>query len=125
MTVAAAPIEGGEASSEDDELAREAERITQLIDEIGTMGGAVIRQRMEEAVRNLVHLYGAGLERLMKMLASQSRESQTEKQIAADPLLSSLLLLHGLHPGPSAAADVGGLVQIDLARSRSKTDPQP
>jgi hypothetical protein len=121
----------------DDEpaLRREGERITQLIDDLGTMGGAPIRRGVEELVRRLLHLYGAGLTRLMRLLPALDEEDKA--RICGDALVSSLLLLHHAHPAPAAvhALDPGpepatavqpdGLVQIDLDRSRIRKPEAP
>lgn len=117
------------------DLRREGERIAQLIDDVGAMGGAPVRQRVEELVQRLMHLYGNGLARLLAMLTdgSASLDGAVRARLRADALLSSLLVLHGIHPDPDAARDfdpgqdpaprpVGaspGLVQIDLGRTRA------
>jgi len=114
------------------DLRREGDRIAQLIDDLGAIAGAPVRQRVEELVRSLMHLYGTGLGNLLRILggADGRIDEATRARLHADPLLSSLLVLHGLHPDPAAAhafdpgpapappAPAGGLVQIDLARSR-------
>jgi hypothetical protein len=120
----------------DEDLRREGDRIAHLIDDLAVVGGAPVRQRVEELVARLLHLYGSGLARLLVMLAAGSGDGgldeATRARLRADPLLSSLLVLHGLHPDPDAArefdpgpapapaapAPAGGLVQIDLGRSR-------
>ena len=121
------------------DLRREGDRIAELIDDLGAMAGAPVRQRVEELVRALMHLYGTGLGSLLRILGGDDGriDDATRARLHADPLLSSLLVLHGLHPDPVAAHDfdpgpapappappgglvqpAGGLVQIDLARSR-------
>jgi hypothetical protein len=54
------------------------------------------RRRTEEIVRLLMELYGAGLARTIEMLGGE-----TVERLAEDRLISSLLLLHGLHPLPA------------------------
>ena len=131
MTVRAAQVSPG---GDDAELRREGDRIAQLIEDLGTVGGEPVRQRAEELVRRLVHLYGAGLAGLMQIFGAGGLGPTTKAQLAADPLVSSLLLLHGLHPDPGAAQSLdpdaqparpeapagapAALVQIDLARGR-------
>lgn len=114
----------------DAELRREGDRIAQLIEDLGTIGGAPVRQRAEELVGRLIHLYGAGLAGLMQILGAGGFPGEVKAQLASDPLVSSLLLLHGLHPDPAAAVEVdpdappadpanaGKLVQIDLTKAR-------
>jgi hypothetical protein len=120
------------AAEEEAELRREGERIAQLIDDLGAMAGAPVRQRAEELVERLVHLYGTGLGRLMQILGGDRLDDAARARLQQDALVSSLLVLHGLHPDPAAARDLdpgpdpaasggarGGLVQIDLGRTRA------
>ncbi|HVX94916.1 MAG TPA: hypothetical protein VHK47_08400 [Polyangia bacterium] len=122
-------------ATDDGELRRESDRIVQLIEDLGAMAGAPVRQRAEELAQRLVHLYGAGLERLMSIWEATGRSAEADARLHADPLVSSLLVLHDLHPvaaaardydlGPGAgrAAPPSGLVQIDLSRSRGGGEP--
>jgi hypothetical protein len=116
-----------DARAEDTELRRESERIAQLIEDLGALAGAPVRQRAEELVRRLIHLYGEGLRRLMGILAAEPLDPAAHARLRGDALVSSLLVLHDLHPDADAAAeyDLGpepaaaaaaGLVQIDLTR---------
>jgi Fe-S cluster biogenesis protein NfuA len=74
------------------------ERIEQLIDALGA-GGPVARDRAEELVRTVVDLYGAGLERLLEIVdAGGALTDSTVDALAADELVSGLLVVHGLHP---------------------------
>ena len=122
-----AAIGEDDARAEDTELRRESERIAQLIEDLGALAGAPVRQRAEELVRRLIHLYGEGLRRLMGIFVVGPLDAVTQSRLRADALVSSLLVLHNLHPDPDAAAehDPGpdpsdarppDLVQIDLAR---------
>ena len=117
---------GGEADAEDSELRRESERIAQLIEDLGALAGAPVRQRAEELVRRLIHLYGEGLRRLMGIFAGRPLDEPTRARLRADALVSSLLVLHDLHPDADAAAEhdpgpdaetiaSSGLVEIDLS----------
>jgi hypothetical protein len=138
MTAAESAMDPGQARASDEEdLRREGERIAQLIEDLGAMAGAPVGQRVDELVRRLMHLYGTGLARLLAILGDtqpQGFDDATRARLRADALLSSLLVLHGIHPdgdaareydpGPDpaarAAARPSGLVQIDLGRSRAK-----
>jgi hypothetical protein len=55
------------------------------------------RQKAEELIQALMQLYGAGLGRVVEILRSANAAELIES-MAADKLLASLLLLHGLHP---------------------------
>jgi Fe-S cluster biogenesis protein NfuA len=72
------------------------ERIEQLIDALGA-SGPVARERAEELVRVVVELYGAGLQRLLE-IAGPGLPDSTVDELAADELVSGLLVVHGLHP---------------------------
>jgi Fe-S cluster biogenesis protein NfuA/nitrite reductase/ring-hydroxylating ferredoxin subunit len=79
------------------------ERIDALLAASGS-GGAVARERAEELVRLVADLYGAGLERLLDLLHEQGAlTDDVAEALAGDELVSSLLLVHGLHPYDVAA----------------------
>jgi Fe-S cluster biogenesis protein NfuA/nitrite reductase/ring-hydroxylating ferredoxin subunit len=62
-------------------------------------GGAVARERAEELVRIVADLYGSGLERILDILHEMGRlDDDVLAALAADGTVSSLLLVHGLHP---------------------------
>ena len=74
------------------------ERIERLL-EASTASGPVAHERAEELVRLVVELYGAGLERLLELAhEAGALDDAVLAAFAADDLVSSLLLVHGLHP---------------------------
>ncbi len=74
------------------------ERIELLL-EASAAGGPVARERAEELVRLVVELYGAGLERLLQLVHEAGvLDDALLGSLAADELVSSLLLVHDLHP---------------------------
>jgi hypothetical protein len=128
---------GEDAIGDQAELRREGDRIAELIEDLATIGGEPVRQRAEELVRRLIHLYGAGLSGLMQIFGTDGFSEAVKAGLAADPLVSSLLLLHGLHPDPtaggrfdpddartagSAAKRAESLVQIDVERRPREKD---
>jgi len=79
-------------------LGSAGERISSLLDALGS-GGPVARDRAEELVRQVTELYGAGLERILHVLDSPGALGPgTVSALTSDPLVSGLLLIHGLHP---------------------------
>ncbi|OBK40103.1 hypothetical protein A5658_23610 [Mycobacterium sp. 1245111.1] len=72
------------------------DRIQTLLDATST-GGAVARERAEQLVREVVELYGAGLQRILAAVGDQAAPGLLDR-VAADDLVGSLLLVHGLHP---------------------------
>jgi Fe-S cluster biogenesis protein NfuA/nitrite reductase/ring-hydroxylating ferredoxin subunit len=79
-------------------LSETGERIDGLLSALGT-AGPVAQQRGEDLVALVTNLYGAGLERLLDVLTSAGRlDAVALDALAADELVSGLLLVHGLHP---------------------------
>jgi len=80
------------------DLRATGERIEALL-EAASAGGRVARERAEELVRLVVDLYGAGLERLLEIVHEAGRlDDALLDRLAADDLVASLLVVHGLHP---------------------------
>jgi hypothetical protein len=89
------------APSEDD-LLRASDRVAELLEELRGLAGPTAWQRIEELVQRLLQLYGAGLERILRHAADAEREDGAlAARLRSDALVSSLLLLHGLHPAPT------------------------
>ena len=87
-----------------DEPSREGERIERLLAEVQATAGPQTWMKVEELVRRLVALYGAGLGRLLELVAdTRAVDDRLRERVAADELVSSLLLLHGLHPHSTEA----------------------
>jgi Fe-S cluster biogenesis protein NfuA/nitrite reductase/ring-hydroxylating ferredoxin subunit len=81
-----------------DQLRATGARIETLLD-ASASGGAIARERAEELVRLVADLYGEGLERVLDILYDLGRLDDTAlAALAEDDLVSSLLLVHGLHP---------------------------
>ncbi len=85
-----------------------SERVEQLLAEIEESALPPVQARVEELVRALVSLYGAGLERVVEVAGPE-----TVAELAGDELVGSLLVLHDLHPD-----DVLTRVQAALDRVR-------
>jgi Fe-S cluster biogenesis protein NfuA len=78
------------------------ERIQQmatLAADLENISDAKIRASAKELVHLLMELHGAGLEKMMETVfaAGEPGEGMIEK-LSREPLVSSLLVLHGLHP---------------------------
>jgi Fe-S cluster biogenesis protein NfuA/nitrite reductase/ring-hydroxylating ferredoxin subunit len=74
------------------------ERIEALL-EASAAHGPVARERAEELVRLIVELYGAGLERVLEIVHDAGvLDDDLLAALANDQLVSSLLLVHDLHP---------------------------
>ncbi|BDG07947.1 NifU family protein [Anaeromyxobacter paludicola] len=107
------------------DLSRHGERVERLLEELRGLAGPSAFARVEELVRLLVELYGAGLERLLGHAAEAGAPAaELDRRLSDDELVSSLLLLHGLHPLPTrarveravaaAGARLGGGARLEL-----------
>jgi Fe-S cluster biogenesis protein NfuA/nitrite reductase/ring-hydroxylating ferredoxin subunit len=68
------------------------DRIQTLLDSCAANGSAAY-ERAQQLVREVVGLYGAGLERIVR-----AGDAGFAERLATDDLVASLLLVHGLHP---------------------------
>ena len=78
------------------------ERLTRVEALVGALEGCpdpAAREAARQLVRTLLDLHAAGLGRILDVAG---RESALVGRLADDGLVSSLLLLHGLHPRPAA-----------------------
>ena len=92
-------------TSEDVQWRTAGDRIQTLLDSCAASGAAAY-ERAQQLVREVVGLYGAGLERIMQLaqvsgpvsgpVSGQSPD--LAERLATDDLVASLLLVHGLHP---------------------------
>jgi len=78
------------------DLRAAGDRIEQLLDRLRESADPRARDRAEELLRLVTELYGAGLARVVTL--AQATAPGLVEQLAADPLVGSLLLVHGLHP---------------------------
>ncbi|MGH8975533.1 MAG: NifU family protein [Acidimicrobiia bacterium] len=80
------------------DLREVGDRVEGLLTELRGAHDPALTERAEELVRLLMELYGAGLERMMELVAEG--DGTLVDRIVDDSLLASLLVLHGLHPVP-------------------------
>jgi Fe-S cluster biogenesis protein NfuA/nitrite reductase/ring-hydroxylating ferredoxin subunit len=85
---------------EADALARErVGRVEALLSAVDAVADEAARTTATEAARALVEMYGAGIERIVEVLAAHD-DGTLARELADDELVAHLLLLHGLHPVP-------------------------
>lgn len=83
------------ATQEFQERVARAERLVQQLE---STGDPAWRSSAKELIQCVMELHGAGLERMLEIVAGSS-ENLVES-LARDELVSSLLVLHDLHPDP-------------------------
>lgn len=74
------------------------ERIDQLVQTIEAAPDPGLRSTAQELIQTLMELHAAGLERTLTMVQQSGAGTHLIQQLALDPLVSGLMLLHGLHP---------------------------
>jgi Fe-S cluster biogenesis protein NfuA len=75
------------------------QRIGELIGELDNIADPEARAGAKALVQLLLDLHSAGLERVMEIIAKNEDSGQrTIDDLGRDPLVSSLLVLYGLHP---------------------------
>jgi Fe-S cluster biogenesis protein NfuA/nitrite reductase/ring-hydroxylating ferredoxin subunit len=77
------------------------QRVQGLQERLEATGDAATREVADELVSAVVQMYGAGLERILSVLAGAAQDGrQIADALSADELVSTLLLIHDLHPVP-------------------------
>lgn len=88
-------------------------RIEELVGELRSSAGPVLWQRVEELVSSLMELYGNGLERVLyHTAATGALNDELRARLCSDEVVSSLLVLHGLHPLSTAERISSALVDL-------------
>ncbi|MEU4491979.1 hypothetical protein AB0F96_00630 [Streptomyces sp. NPDC023998] len=80
-------------------------RVEEVLERLAATSDESARAGAEELVRVLMDFYGAGLARIVRLLDSPAAGRPTGSALAgllADELVSSLLVLHDLHPEDTA-----------------------
>ncbi|MDX1520868.1 MAG: NifU family protein, partial [Anaerolineae bacterium] len=88
------------ATGEQEAFQARLARIETLINEIQTTANPALRAGVEELVQTLLELHRAGLEQTMDIIweSGSVGEKLIHERLPGNKLVSSLLLLHGLHP---------------------------
>ncbi|HEY6574432.1 MAG TPA: NifU family protein, partial [Mycobacterium sp.] len=81
---------------EDETRWRTAGDRIQILLDASAGSGTVVRERTEQLASELTELYGAALERIVAIATESAPE--LVGRFAADELVASLMLVHGLHP---------------------------
>jgi Fe-S cluster biogenesis protein NfuA len=90
-----------------------AERIEMLIQEVAEFPDPHARATTEELVQALLDMYGEGMARILELTAqSEAPGHALIETFTKDDLLSSLFLLHGLHPVDIETRVARALVEV-------------
>lgn len=72
-------------------------RIDEVLDELGQSALPPVMERVEELLRSVMTLYGAGLDRALE-IAHEAGGMELVRRFADDEVVGNLLVLHDLHP---------------------------
>jgi len=75
------------------------QRIAGMVQEIESLADPAARTVVRNLLHSLMEMHGIGLERILATIVT--RDAQGERvieELSNDPLVASLLILHGLHP---------------------------
>jgi Fe-S cluster biogenesis protein NfuA len=85
--------------ADDKDFQLKVQRIGELVGELENIADPEARASTKALMQLLLDLHGAGLERVMEIVAKNDESGQrTIDDLGRDPLVSSLLVLYGLHP---------------------------
>jgi Fe-S cluster biogenesis protein NfuA len=80
-------------TSDDRELQQRFQRIESLLRDVEKKADPAVLAGVQDIVQTLLEFHAAGLQRLLDLLGPEDAQ-----RVAREELISSLLLLHGLHP---------------------------
>ena len=84
---------------DDKDFQKKVQRIGELVGQLENITDAETRTSAKALVQLLLDLHATGLERVMEIIAKTGEPGlQTIDDLGRDPLVSSLLVLYGLHP---------------------------
>ena len=77
------------------------ERVQDLLGSLDEIADPVAQSRVQELVGAVLELYGAGLERILGVIADAGEGARhIRNELLDDGIVASLLLIHGLYPVP-------------------------
>ena len=100
--------------TDDKDFQNRVQKIGQLVHDLETVADPAARSATKELVQLLMDMHGAGLERVMEIVFQSGEPgARLINELGQDPLVSSLLVLYGLHPDDLQTRVERKLKQID------------
>ncbi len=101
---------------DDKDFQKRVQKIGELVHEMETIADPAARASAKALVQLLMDLHGTGLERILEIVfSSGDGGARVIDELGEDPLVSSLLVLYGLHPD-----EIEVRVERKLKQMRSK-----
>jgi Fe-S cluster biogenesis protein NfuA len=99
--------------AEDKDFRERVQRIGGLVEEIETIADPAVRATTKELVQSLMDLHGAALERTMEIVAGAGEPGmELIDKLGRDSMVSSVLVLYGLHPEDIDSRVVHGIERV-------------
>ena len=99
--------------AESKDFREEMQRIGQLVQEIELIADPAMKASTKNLVQSIMDLHGAAMERALEIVAAAGEQGLSIiHQMGSDPLVSSVLLLYGLHPDDFEARVANAVDQI-------------
>lgn len=87
------------AEADDGELKNRMHRLEALLKEVDDRADPATKSRVRQIVQSLMDYHGAAIEKMVEAMATDGDAGQSMlRKLADDELVSSVLLLYGLHP---------------------------
>lgn len=87
------------AEAQDGQLKNSIHRLEALLREVDDRADPATKSRFREIVQSLMDYHGAAIEKMVEVMATDGQAGQSMlRKLADDELVSSALLLYGLHP---------------------------
>jgi Fe-S cluster biogenesis protein NfuA len=101
------------AAPKDADFQKRMRKVEALIEEIEASADPQLRSRTADLTALLMEMHGVGLKRMVELLRQDDAVGGgVVERLAREPLVASLLLLHGLHPVELATRVAQALDQV-------------
>ncbi len=91
----------GSSHTHPNDLAREGQRIQELVEKIGRLHDPASQKMLQECLESVLSFYGHGLARILEVVEESGiDDNKVLDALINDPGVRGLLLIHGLHPVP-------------------------
>jgi Fe-S cluster biogenesis protein NfuA len=104
--------DGGLAPPQRGQFRLQTERVEKLAARLESAGDPEVRATALDLVQSVVELHGAALHRLVDLLMETPAGEQALSQALEDDLVSSMLLLHNLHPDDIETRVLRGIEKV-------------
>jgi Fe-S cluster biogenesis protein NfuA len=87
-------------SDEEAEIDMQNQKMQQLMEEINCMPEGAAKEMMQDCVQDMLSFYGCGLKRILDIVSNGNSSAAKDiyNKLIGDGFVSSLLLIHDMHP---------------------------